>query len=180
MRKSVTANSKDREHPSVSHTTLHLPIMSSLTNPPHSSVLLNSTCPYPERYRYRLPRSAKSIEFSSWGAEFPIFDDVADMLDKAENDLTEDIKAQGWDRPIRRIRTWTFESARLVVRNDEGGNGVNHRDLITFLRGLGDFGMVHGFWACKMVFWDTYYSVDRRGVAEISVHAGPRDGVATA
>ncbi|KAL8940806.1 MAG: hypothetical protein Q9216_002632 [Gyalolechia sp. 2 TL-2023] len=139
-----------------------------------SSIFAGSKSPYPENFRYKIPRSAKYIVFHGWGDEFPVFDDVADILDRAEDDLDRDRRQAGGDQPVRRVRTWTFETAHLVVKNDQGGDGVTHRELIEFLRGLGEFGRQYGFFTCRMTFYNDQFTVDRRAIAEISVYTGPR------
>ena len=87
------------------------------------------------------------IGFYSWGREFPIFDDVIYLLEEAERD-TESSP----DEPIPKERSWRYGTARLVVVNASGYN-FNHRALLTYLGGLRDVGMVHGFWACNLKFF---------------------------
>ncbi|KAI4176939.1 MAG: hypothetical protein LQ343_000796 [Gyalolechia ehrenbergii] len=180
MRKSFTEYRTSQELPKVIRTYPSFTRQSFPNKLSYSSLFVGTKAPYPENFRYKIARSAKYIEFQGWGDEFPIFDDVADMLDKAEDDLERDIKQQGWDQHVRRIRTWTFETAHLVVKNDEGGDGVYHKELMEFLRGLGDFGRQYGFFTCRMTFYNNQFTVDKRAIAELSVYTGPRAVAATA
>ncbi|KAL8943663.1 MAG: hypothetical protein Q9211_000898 [Gyalolechia sp. 1 TL-2023] len=152
----------------------------SLNQLPYSSLPVGTKPPFAEHVRYKIPRSAKYIDFYGWGDEFPIFDDVADMLDEAENDLQRDIEDRGGDHPVRRIRTWTFETAHLVVVNDAGGDGVDHGELMQFLRGVGEFGRQYGFFTCRMIFYNPQLSIEKRAMAELSVYTGPKEAAATA
>lgn len=107
--------------------------------------------------------------FSEWGAEFPIFDDVIDMLEEAEQDLLSELKGQSGDEPIAKERSWKFGTARLVVVNGDGAAGMHQRELLAFLGGLREVGMQHGFWRCNLRFLDSARTVRTRAIGFLAL-----------
>lgn len=51
---------------------------------------------------------------------------------------------------------------------------MDHRDLLSYLKGLRLFGETYGFWKCEMVLYDTGYTVNVRGHGTLEVAAPPR------
>lgn len=114
----------------------------------------------PERYLWRCPGTTKSIRFSDWGAEFPIFDDVMTVIDRAEDGIERDLKVA--DDTIRGGRAWEFGTARLIISNrgqwarEESGFQLSR--MLVWLKGLRAFGMVYGgFWTSTMNFRDVNF-----------------------
>ncbi|KAL8952100.1 MAG: hypothetical protein Q9222_001968 [Ikaeria aurantiellina] len=149
------------------------------TNPPATDLTLPTTRPpFKEGFAYRLPGNWRQyIIFTHWSTELSKFDDVIDVLDKAEDELAREVKSQAGDRAIEKRRGWNFHSAHLVVTNDNGLDGMNHRDLLGFLNGLRLFGQQFGFWTCDMEFYDGTLTVSTRGKGRLEWAQPPREGV---
>ena len=128
----------------------------------------------PDPFRYRIPRSTKSLIFSHYGEELTHFDDVVDMIDQAEDQLTNEIKHRGWDEPIAKIRGWNLHTARLQVFNNAGGDGVTHKELVQFLWGLRESGMEFGFWNCDIEFYDSRFTISTRARVHLGLAPEPR------
>ncbi|KAL9599876.1 MAG: hypothetical protein Q9219_003570 [cf. Caloplaca sp. 3 TL-2023] len=133
-----------------------------------TSLSLRAKPGYPENYRYRLHNSQKSIIFSEWGDEFPRFDDVADMLDKAVEKLRQEINSKGYNEAMPAIWQFDFEGAHLMVMNGERADGVSHLELIDFLEGLQSFGEQFGFFRCYMHLENRQKTLSARGRAVLS------------
>ncbi|KAI4275335.1 MAG: hypothetical protein L6R38_005890 [Xanthoria sp. 2 TBL-2021] len=127
---------------------------------------------YIDPFPYRIPGTSQTIIFSKWGDELPDFDDVISALDKAEADLELELKNRGYDDFIGKIRGWNFESAHIVIRNDMGSDGMNHRQLLSFLNGLRLFGQQYGFWKCDMELYDANQKLEtlERRIDESATH----------
>ena len=101
--------------------------------------------------------------YSHYGPEMPNFDDVVEMIDKAEDELESEIKSG--NPPIPKIRGWNLGTARLSVSNPNGYDGLNHRSLIQYLKGLRVSGFVYGFFEVHIVFYDGALTISERGTA---------------
>lgn len=123
--------------------------------------------------RYRIPRSGQTIIFSHWGDELPNFDDVISALDKAEAELEGEVQRRGYDENMGKIRGWNFQTAHVVMRNDKGPDGMNHRELLSFLNGLRLFGQQYGFWTCEMELYNERYTQRTRGRGVLEVAPPP-------
>lgn len=55
-----------------------------------------------------------------------------------------------------------------------GSNGMNHRQLLSFLNGLRLFGQQYGFWKCDMELFDARFMEHTRGTGFLEVAAPPR------
>lgn len=130
--------------------------------------------PLPDPFFYRLHKSTASIGFHEWGPELPIFDDVIEVLDNAEQALERELHSAAGDQPIAERRGWNFRTAHMVVGNKNGRDGMNHRALLEYLNALRESGMQYGFWTCKMDFWDRKYTETLRGYARLEWAEGPR------
>ncbi|KAL9000343.1 MAG: hypothetical protein Q9169_001060 [Polycauliona sp. 2 TL-2023] len=120
---------------------------------------------------YRIPRTTRVIFFANYGDELN-HDDVISTLDKAEDDLKSELKIR--DDYIGKILGWNFLSAHLVIRNDKGSDGVDHRQLLSFLNGLRLFGQQYGFWICDMELFDIRSAIPEKGRGRLEVAASPR------
>ena len=129
---------------------------------------------YMDPLRYRISRSGQTIIFSHWGNELPNFDDVISALDKAEVELEEEVQRRGYDENMGKIRGWNFQTAHVVVRNYKGPDGMNHRELLSFLNGLRLFGQQYGFWTCEMELHNQRYTQRTRGRGVLEVAPPPR------
>ena len=96
------------------------------------------------------------------------------MIDNAEADLTNELKHKGWDEPLPKQRGWNFGTARLQVYNDEREKGLDHRSMLRFLWGLRESGMEYWFWECGIEFFDSAFTVDRRGIGLLRLAPAPR------
>ncbi|KAL8903785.1 MAG: hypothetical protein Q9207_003709 [Kuettlingeria erythrocarpa] len=93
-------------------------MMSDLHGPGWESVTLTAaTAPpkLPDPFKWDIPRSTRSLIFSGWGDEIEKFDDVIDVIQNAQQRLAQEIKFQGYDDAVAKIRSWTFETAHLVA-----------------------------------------------------------------
>lgn len=72
---------------------------------------------------------------------------------------------------MERVRTWNLGTAHLVVLNDQGADGMYHKELMGFLSGLRISGMVFGFWECHVEFYDRQLTVSTRGRGVLSLVA---------
>ncbi|KAL8902604.1 MAG: hypothetical protein Q9207_004550 [Kuettlingeria erythrocarpa] len=135
----------------------------SLSAPPH----------FPDPYSWRIPGvgSTKRLIFSNWSSEFPNFDDVISLIEKTELEIHRDINASGGDgrgTHMPKVKTWSFGTARLQVLNDVDGNDLTQREVLAFLQGLWESGMMWGFFGCHIQFYDSALDVSRRGKAALS------------
>ncbi|KAL8874272.1 MAG: hypothetical protein Q9198_006910, partial [Flavoplaca austrocitrina] len=128
---------------------------------------------YRDPFHFHIPRTTQTIIFTRWGDELN-HDDVISVIEKAEEDVERELKNRGHDDFIGKIRGWNFYSAHLVIRNDKGSDGMDHRDLLSYLKGLRLFGETYGFWKCEMELYDTGYTVNVRGHGTLEVAAPPR------
>lgn len=96
------------------------------------------------------------------------------MIDNAEAELTNELKHKAGDAPLPRQRGWNFGTARLQVFNDEKERGLDHRSMLQFLWGLRLSGMEYGFWGCGIEFYDSDYTVSRRGLGLLRLAPAPR------
>ncbi|KAL8736505.1 MAG: hypothetical protein Q9166_000297 [cf. Caloplaca sp. 2 TL-2023] len=135
------------------------PLSLSLAAPPR----------FPDPYRWRIPRSTRSLIFSGWGSELPEFDDVITLIERAQLQIESEIDRYHGDRAMKKISTWTEENAHLVLLNDEGPDGVKHREALAFLAGLRLSGEVFGFWSSFIQLFDTRYTIPVRGKAQLSI-----------
>lgn len=122
---------------------------------------ISTSAGLPVGYKFHLKRRQAYLEFFQWGQELPIFDDVISMLDIAEADLESEFYLD--DPPIQQRRTWKYQTAHLVITNDLGADGLNHKALLEYLDGLRKFGFVHGFWNSEFDFYDKKFYLDLRG-----------------
>ncbi len=67
-----------------------------------------------------------------------------------------------------KVKTWSFGTARLQVVNDVEGNGLTRREVLVFLEGLWESGMMWGFFECHIQFYDSALDISRRGKAALS------------
>lgn len=95
----------------------------------------------------------------------PHFDDVADMIEKAEDDLETEMKTGGSNAPIQKIRGWNMGTARLSITNPNQYDGLDHRSLLQYLRGLLVSGFVYGFFEVHIDFYDDRLTIHERGSA---------------
>lgn len=124
---------------------------------------------FPEPYEWRIPRSSQLLIFSKWGDELPYFDDVIDLIERAQRQIQSDIDGYHGDTVMKKITSWTEETATLVTLNDEGGDGMTHRELIRFLAGLRLSGEVFGFWSSNIALYDSRRTSTKRGEAILSI-----------
>ena len=102
----------------------------------------------------------------------PNFDDVVDMIQKAEDELIrEETIAGGSGGPIPRNRGWNFGTARLSISNPNEYDGLDHRSLLQFLKGLWFSGTVYGFFEVHIVFYDGQLTIHDRGTAILERNA---------
>ncbi|KAL8706084.1 MAG: hypothetical protein Q9201_000849 [Fulgogasparrea decipioides] len=99
---------------------------------------------FPEHYRWRIPRSTQFLDFSGWGDELPIFDDVIALIERVQLQLHAEISTDHTDRAMQKIKTWTDGTASLVLVNEKDTDGMSHREAIRFLEGLRLSGEVFG------------------------------------
>lgn len=52
-----------------------------------------------------------------------------------------------------------------------GSDGMNHRQLLSFLNGLRLFGQQYGFWKCDMELYDAKFTEHTRGQGVLEVAA---------
>ncbi|KAI4192315.1 MAG: hypothetical protein LQ346_004360 [Caloplaca aetnensis] len=117
----------------------------------------------PNPYKWNIPGSTQSLIFSGWGDEIERFDDVIDVIENAQQRLAQDIKSQGYDTAVAKIRSWTLETAHLVASNDVGADGMTHRELIDALAGLRLAGELFGFWQCHIQLVNSRFTQYQRG-----------------
>lgn len=88
---------------------------------------------------------------------------MIDVIENAQQRLAQDIKSQGYDTAVAKIRSWTLETAHLVASNDVGADGMTHRELIDALAGLRLAGELFGFWQCHIQLVNSRFTQYQRG-----------------
>ena len=116
----------------------------------------------PDPFSYRIRTSSKSIIYRQLGAELPSFDDVISTLDSAEAEIEREASMH---RPIIQQRTWSFGTARLVMK-PIARDTMNQAQLLQYLWGLREMGFQYGFWESRLVFFDSAYGMRATGVLE--------------
>ncbi|KAL8783585.1 MAG: hypothetical protein Q9213_004514 [Squamulea squamosa] len=145
---------------------------------PDPGFTIGNRAPYVDPFPYGIPGTSQTIIFSRWGDELPNHDDVISLLDNAEHDIEREIEYRGWDEPMAKIQGWNFQTARLVITNDEEEDGVTHKQLLSFLNGLRLFGQQFGFWKCDMELYDSRFSAFTRGYGRLGWAQPPREAIA--
>ncbi|KAL8735503.1 MAG: hypothetical protein Q9181_002775 [Wetmoreana brouardii] len=139
---------------------------------PSTSLSLAAKPRFPEYYEWHIPRSTRSLVFSGWGDELPVFDDVIALVERAQLQLQRDIPG---DPVMQKIKTWTDGTANLVLVNDHGADGMRYRETVRFLEGLRLSGEVFGFWSCHIAFYDSSFTIRLRGYAQLSIAGASKE-----
>lgn len=114
-------------------------------------------------------KTGKKLLFSEIGPELH-FDDVVDMIDKVEDELEQELKTQAGDFDIQKTRGWNLETARLSVSNPNKYDGLTHRSLLQFLKGLREVGFLYGFFEAKIVFYDDWQTISIKGTGMLETN----------
>ena len=70
---------------------------------------------------------------------------------------------------MKKIRIWTYQTANLILLNEEGIDGMTHREAFSFLSGLRLSGEIFGFWTSHVDLVDKKFAVDGRGKALLAI-----------
>lgn len=114
---------------------------------------------YPDPFTWRiLGQKYRSLIFSAWGEELPNFDDVIQVIETAQKQLTHDSPLV-----MKKVSEWEEGTARIFAMNDQGRDGMTQREMISFLDGLRLSGEVLGFFKSHVVLWDRQLTISDRG-----------------